>query len=173
LLIAAGIMLAPQLGIGVSALLLSVGHIGTAVPVLLIFLLLDRAPQRWYVPVLTALGLAWVLIADQLILVVGVIPLALVSALRVAEAAVRERGLSRGVAARRYKLSLIAAAGFAWVAERALRALGGYFMNPIPFTFTFGHIGRTCTPCGPCRTSSGPITAGWPAGPTTPRCCTW
>jgi hypothetical protein len=43
--IAAGIMLAPQLGIGVAALLLSVGHIGTAVPVLLVFLLLDRAPN--------------------------------------------------------------------------------------------------------------------------------
>ena len=40
-------MLAPQLGVGVTALLLSVGHIGTSVPVLLILLLLDRAPQRW------------------------------------------------------------------------------------------------------------------------------
>ena len=139
MLITAGIMLAPQLGIGVAALLLSVGHIGTAVPVLLIFLLLDRAPRRWYVPVLTALGLAWALIADELVLVVGVVPLALVCALRVAEAAVRERGLARGVAARRYELSLIgaagAAAGLAWVAERVLRALGGYILHPIRFTF--------------------------------------
>ena len=71
LLITAGILLAPQLGVGVFALVLSVGHIGTAVPVLLIWLLLDRAPQRWWVPVLTALGLAWVLIADQLVLVVA------------------------------------------------------------------------------------------------------
>jgi len=139
LLITAGILLAPQLGVGVFALVLSVGHIGTAVPVLLIWLLLDRAPQRWWVPVLTALGLAWVLIADQLVLVVGVVPLALVCALRVLEAAVRERGLSRGVAARRYELSLIgaaaAAAGLAWVAERVLRALGGYILHPIRFTF--------------------------------------
>jgi hypothetical protein len=139
LLITAGILLAPQLGVGVAALLLSVGHIGTAVPVLLIWLLLDRAPQRWWVPVLTALGLAWVLIADQLVLVVAVVPLALVCALRVLEAAVRERGLSRGVAARRYELSLIgaaaAAAGLAWVAERVLRALGGYILKPIRFTF--------------------------------------
>jgi hypothetical protein len=145
--IAAGILLAPQLGIGVSALLLSVGHIGTAVPVLLIWLLLDRAPARWWVPVLTALGLAWALIADQLVLVVGVIPLALVCVLRVAEAAVRERSPSRGVAARRYELSLIAAAGaaagFAWVAEQLLRALGGYILNPIRFTFTFHHIGAS------------------------------
>src|SRR5579863_8486696 len=92
--IAAGIMLAPQLGIGVFALILTVGHIGTSVPVLLIFLLLDRAPQRWYVPVLTGLGLTWVLIADQLVLLVGVLPLALVCASRVLEGAVRERSLS-------------------------------------------------------------------------------
>jgi hypothetical protein len=143
--IAAGILLAPQLGIGVSALLLSVGHIGTAVPVLLIFLLLDRAPQRWYVPALTALGLAWALIADQLVLIVAVVPLALVCVLRVLEAAVRERSLSRGVTARTFELSLIAAAGvaagLAWVAERVLRALGGYILNPIRITLTFRHIG--------------------------------
>ncbi len=147
MLIAAGIMLAPQLGIGVSALILSVGHIGTSIPVLLIWLLLDRAPQRWYVPLLTALGLAWVLLDDQLVLLVGVLPLALVCALRVAEAAVRERSLSRGVAARRYELSLIAAAGvavgLAWVAERVLRALGGYVLNPVPFKFNFRHVGTS------------------------------
>jgi hypothetical protein len=156
--IAAGIMLAPQLGIGVSALLLSVGHIGTSVPVLLIWLLLDRAPQCLpggptppdpparvvLVPVLTGLALAWALIADQLVLVIGVVPLALVCALRVLEAAVRERSLSRGVAARKYELSLIVAAGaavgLAWAVERALRALGGYILNPIPFTFNVRHL---------------------------------
>ena len=67
------------------------------------------------------------------------VPLALVCAARVLEAAVRERSLARGVAARRYELSLIGAAGvaagLAWVAERALRALGGYILNPIRFTF--------------------------------------
>src|SRR5580698_5101247 len=93
LLITAGILVAPQLGVGVTALILTVGHIGTAVPVLLILLLLDRSPQclpggstvpdppggtpaprtpladpparaRW-VPVLTGLGLAWALVADE------------------------------------------------------------------------------------------------------------
>jgi hypothetical protein len=139
LLITAGILLAPQLGIGVAALLLAVGHIGTAVPILLIWLLLDRAPQRWWVPVLTALGLAWVLIADQLVLIVGIVPLAVVCTLRVLEAAVRDRSLPRAFATRRYDLSLIAAAvaaaGLAWVAERALRALGGYIQSPIRFSF--------------------------------------
>jgi hypothetical protein len=73
-----------------------------------------------------------------------VVPLALVCALRVVEAAVRERSVSRGLAARRYELSLIAAAGvaagLAWIAERVLRALGGYTLNPVPFTFTLHHI---------------------------------
>ena len=138
--IAAGIILAPQLGVGVTALILTVGHIGTAIPVLLIWLLLDRAPQRWWVPVLTGLGLAWVLVADQIVLVVGVVPLAVVCALRVLQAAVRERSLSRGLAGRTHELSLIAAAGvaagLAWVAERVLRALGGYILSPVPFKFT-------------------------------------
>jgi hypothetical protein len=158
LLITAGILVAPQLGVGVTALILTVGHIGTAVPVLLILLLLDRAPQclpggstppdprarTWWVPVLTGLGLAWALVADELVLVVAVVPLALVCALRVAEAAVRERSVSRSLATRRYELSLIAAAGvaagLAWIAERVLRALGSYTLNPVPFTFTLHHI---------------------------------
>jgi len=164
LLIAAGILLAPQLGVGVTALILTVGHIGTAVPILLIWLLLDRVgpggttppkppPDRGdpsprtplaYVPVLAGLGLAWVLIADQLVLVVAVVPLALVCALRIMEAAVRQRSLSRGVAARRYELSLIAAAGaaagLAWLVERVLRTLGGYILNPVPFKFTVHDI---------------------------------
>ena len=143
--IAAGILLAPQLGVGVAVLLVIIGHIGTAVPVLLIVLLLDRAPQRWYVPVLTALGLAWALIADHLVLIVGVVPLALVCALRVLQDAVRERSLPRGLAAHRYELALIvaagAAAGFAWLVERVLRALGGYILNPTRIIFTFRHIG--------------------------------
>ena len=67
-------------------------------------------------------------------------PLAVVCALRVLEAAVRERSLSRAFATRRYDLSLIvaaaAAAGLAWVAERVLRALGGYVVAPVPFRFT-------------------------------------
>src|SRR5579859_3012961 len=138
--IVAGIMLAPQLGIGVFALILTVGHIGTAVPVLLVLLLLDRAPARRYVAVLAALGLAWALIADELVLVIAVVPLALVCALRVIEAAIRERGLSRGFAARKYELSLIAAAGvatgLAWVVARVLRALGGYILTPVPFGFS-------------------------------------
>ncbi len=81
-LIAGGIMLAPQLGVGVFVLLLSVGHIGTAVPALAAWLILDRAPRRWYVPVIIACLLGWAMVADSLILVVAIVPLALVGVAR-------------------------------------------------------------------------------------------
>ena len=43
-LLAAGLMLAPQLGPGTQTLVLSPDHTGTAVPVLLVWLLIDRSP---------------------------------------------------------------------------------------------------------------------------------
>ena len=39
-------MIAPQLGVGVFVLLLSVGHIGTAVPLMLIWLVIDFGAGR-------------------------------------------------------------------------------------------------------------------------------
>ncbi|HEY2279184.1 MAG TPA: hypothetical protein VGI00_12565, partial [Streptosporangiaceae bacterium] len=132
-LIAGGMMLAPQLGVGVFILLLSVGHIGTSVPLLLTWLVLDRARPRWYVPALAALLLAWASIADTLVLVVGVAPLAAVALVRVAGALIGRRGW-RTV---RYPLSLVVAAGAAagiWAAAApALRALGAYTVHPVPF----------------------------------------
>ena len=60
-LLAGGIMIAPQLSAGVYAVGLAVGHIGTAVPLLLCWLTIDRGGRRWQVPLLTALLPAWVL----------------------------------------------------------------------------------------------------------------
>src|SRR5690348_8361815 len=83
MLLTAGLVFAPQLGVGVFILLLSLGHIGTAVPLLLTWLVLDRCPRRWYTVVVVGLLLAWVLVADPLALLVGVVPLVAVCALRV------------------------------------------------------------------------------------------
>ncbi len=58
-LIAGGIMLAPQLGFGVFILLLTVGHIGTSVPLLVTWLVLDRARPRWQLAVLAGILLTW------------------------------------------------------------------------------------------------------------------
>src|SRR5487761_1815080 len=60
MLIAAGIMIAPQLGPGVFILVFQPDHIGTQAPLLLTWLVLDRFPRRWYVPILVGAMLAWV-----------------------------------------------------------------------------------------------------------------
>jgi hypothetical protein len=127
--IAGGIMIAPQLSAGVYAVDLAVGHIGTSVPLLLCWLLLDRAGPRWWVPVLTTAGLAWVLVADPVVEITGIAPLALVAGVR----------LALGLARRRpdwYDGALVAAAlaayALAMAVQAGLRALGGYALSPLP-----------------------------------------
>jgi hypothetical protein len=137
----AGLMIAPQLGVGVFVLLLSVGHIGTAVPLMLIWLIIDWAAGRphWAVPVAAGILLAWVLVADPLVLVVGIIPLVVVCAVRVIGAvrAAGPGGRSTVWRARWYELSLAAAAilayGLAAVVNRLLRASGGFFLHPVGY----------------------------------------
>jgi len=137
----AGLVIAPQLGVGVFVLLLSVGHIGTAVPLMLIWLVIDRAASRphWAVPIVAGVLLTWVLIADPLVLVVGIIPLVAVCAVRVI-GAVRAAGQGeRGAAAqaRWYEVSLAAAAilayGLAALVNRLLRASGGFFLHSLGY----------------------------------------
>ena len=143
-LIAAGIMLAPQLGLGVFAMDLSVGHIGTAAPLLLIWLLLDRTERsapRWSVPVLIAVLLAWVQVADPIVYVVGIGPLGIACALRVIRGWRKASGSRwRRLTAQWYDLMLgaasVAAAGLAWIANNLLSALGGYTVNRLPFYLT-------------------------------------
>jgi hypothetical protein len=140
-LIAAGILLAPQFGAGVFALDLSVGHIGTSIPLMLTWLVLDRMRPGWRVPVIAAVLLAWVLVADPIVYIVGVGPLGVVAAARV----IRdwrggEGGWRRRIVAARYDLSLgaasVAAVVIAWIVNNVLSALGGFTVNRLPFYFT-------------------------------------
>ena len=146
-LIAAGIMLAPQFGLGVFALDLSVGHIGTSVPLLLTWLLLDKMSTRWYVPVLTAVLLAWALVADPIVYVVGVGPLGAVATARVIRGLVKGTGhwMDR-IVAQWYDLSLgaaaVAATVLAWVVNNLLSAMGAYTVNRPPFYLTPWHYLR-------------------------------
>ena len=140
-LVAAAIMLAPQFGLGVFALDLSVGHIGTAVPLLLTWLLLDKAPRARWVPVAIALLLAWVQIADSIVYIVGILPLGVACVVRTIRGVAADSGpLRERLALRRYELSLVAAAaaaaGLAWLAVVIVRELGGYRMSDLPFYFT-------------------------------------
>jgi hypothetical protein len=79
--VAGGVMLAPQLS-GSGTLLLSPDHVGTGVPVLAVLLFIDLAGERWYVPAVTGVALAWIAVADAMAVFAAVIPLALVYALR-------------------------------------------------------------------------------------------
>jgi hypothetical protein len=139
--LAVGIMLAPQLDSGTNVLLSSPDHIGTSVPLLLAWLIVERARPRWWVPVVVSLVLAWALVADSIVLLAGVIPVTLVCAFRVA----RGRGRLRE---RWYELALgggaLVAVAVAHAAEFVIRALGGYSARPLgtglaPFGAIEGH----------------------------------
>ena len=142
----AGLMIAPQLGVGVFVLLLSVGHIGTAVPLMLTWLVIDRANpgerprvRSVLIPVVVGLLLSWVLVADPLVLVVGIVPLAAVCAVRVIRAVLGAAPRDRAAAlqARWYEVSLAAAAilayGLAALVNRLLRTSGGFIVHPLGY----------------------------------------
>ena len=127
-LITAGIMLAPQLNSGVNVLISSPDHIGTSVPVLAVWLLLDHARPRWYIPVIAAVVLGWAEVADTLVLYIGVLPLALVCGVRVCRAVAVQR---RPLASQWYYVALgagaLAGAAAATLALHLIRADGGFY----------------------------------------------
>jgi hypothetical protein len=142
--VAAGIMLGPQLGAGVGVLLLSPDHVGSAVPVLLVWLLLDRAPRAWYVPVLAGAMLAWGLIADKIVLITGVFPIAVVCLIRCYRAIVAERRPAR---AQWYEFSLIVAslvaADISIGVIRLISQAGGFTVWPVaPLLTVSGEMPR-------------------------------
>ena len=130
----AGITVAVMLGPTAAAtttLLNDPDHTGTAVPVLLALLILDRAPRRWWVPVVVAAVLGWALVGDSLVLLIGVAPLVVVCGARsFGLLAVRRVPLS----AAWYDLSLAAAGVAAAVGGSALSRLisasGGFVVSP-------------------------------------------
>ena len=132
MLIAAGIMIAPQLGPGVFILVFQPDHIGTQAPLLLTWLVLDRFPRRWYTPVLVGVMLAWVEVADRLALLIGVAPLAAVAAIRAYQALVQRR---EGLRSAWFDLSLVLAAGasvgLASEVVKQIGAHGGYAVLPV------------------------------------------
>ncbi len=135
-LIASGIMIAPQIGPGAFLLLLSPDHTGTGVPLLLIFLVLDRAPRRPWVPPLIGLMLAWAQIGDRLVLTIGVLPIVVVCVARACREAIRRRGLPRECwfeAA--LAVSAVVSVFVADVFVKIVRHFGGYVTAPLDTKF--------------------------------------
>jgi len=147
--LAAGIMIAPQFGNATHLLLSQPDHLGTQLPLLLAFLLLDRAPRRWYVPVAFGAILTWVVIADQIAMLTAAVPLAIVCGARALFAMLRHR---KSLASQWYELSLVAVAvlsyGVAKLAVRLIIDLHGYHLLPLatkrtPIAYLGQHIGLT------------------------------
>jgi hypothetical protein len=143
--IALAVMLAPQPGVGVFVMVFSVGHIGTAAPVMLTWLVLDRCWRLRFLPAAVAVLLAWALMADPLAAVIAVCPVLAVAGLRLVTGFITEipngsvLRRSRHVFADRWlEASLAAAAGLAyliaWAGGKLLHAAGGYTRQPVPFT---------------------------------------
>jgi hypothetical protein len=130
MLLAGRIMLAPQVA-DVRVLMLSPDHVGSAVPVLAVLVLLDRAPARWWLPVLTGIVLAWALVADTVLLVTAVLPMLAVCAGRVCHGLTGRQPLR----SRWLELSLtgaaIAAAGVASGILALIAAHGGFTVWPV------------------------------------------
>jgi len=136
-LLAAGIMMAPQLS-ATQILLLSPDHTGTAVPVLVTWLVIDRVTPdrwkaaRWLVPLAVFVLMTWTMIGDSIVLLTCIAPLVLVVLIRSCPGLIRrgERPESRW-----YELSLAGAAavagGLGWAAPRVISALGGYRQAPV------------------------------------------
>jgi hypothetical protein len=130
--IAAGIMVAPQLGPGTFILVFQPDHIGTQVPLLATWLVLDRAPRSWYVPPVVGVMLAWAAVADRLVILIGVVPLAAVCAIRAYQALVRRR---EGLLSAWFDLSLVVAAcasvEISSVVVKLIGEHGGYTVQPV------------------------------------------
>src|SRR5689334_10075525 len=131
-LLAAGIVLAPQLS-ATSTLLQAPDHTGTAIALLVVWLVIDRARPRWLVPVAVCVLLAWIMVADPIVLLTGIVPIAVAAGARAA------RALAKRAEPDWHELSLAAAAILAGVAgvlaPLIIRAAGGYTTAPVP-----GHI---------------------------------
>ena len=147
--VAAGIMIAPQFGNATHLLLSQPDHLGTQLPLLLAFLLLDRAPRRWYVPVAVGAILTLVVIADQVAMLTSAVPLAIVCGARALLGVVWHR---KSLASQWYELSLVAVAVLSYAAAklvvRLIIHLHGFQVLPLatkrtPIADIGQHIGLT------------------------------
>jgi hypothetical protein len=135
-LVAAGILLAPQLGDGVHLLILQPDHIGTQLPLLVTFIVLDRGPRRWYIPAAVLVMLTWVIVSDRVAVFDAAAPLVAVCGLRVLWA----RSHGTRLAAQWFELLLAVAGivsfGAAELVVAVIKHVGGYTSLPLPSKLT-------------------------------------
>ncbi len=135
-LLAAGIMIAPQLGNGIHVLLSQPDHIGTQVPILGVFLLIDRAPRRWSTVAAVWALLTAAIVADKITIVDAAVPLAFVGLLHAIWSITPGNGRVRSrLREQWFELSLAVAAAAATGAAALLGVvaarLGGFTVLPV------------------------------------------
>ena len=145
--IAVGIVLALSVTGSIGIFLENPNHAGTAVPVLVLLLLLDRAGSgtgdraggRWHIPVAACAVLVLAEVGDKLTLAAATVPLGVVCAVRLITGRLTTGRLLPGSERRRAEVllerALLAAAavsvGLSWLANLVIRALGGFDLRPV------------------------------------------
>ncbi len=133
-LLAGGIMLAPSLQYGTRILLQGPNHTGTIVPVLVMLLVLDRAPERWWVPAAVGVMLIWGQVNDPLATYAAALPVALACGVRACAEIARRQRPPR---ARWYDASLAVAAllsiALAHLILSQIHKAGGFYIPPPRF----------------------------------------
>jgi len=137
--VAVALMLLPGPGNGYIITLGSPAHLGSGVPLLVTWLVLDRAAGRrpgwahagWRLPALIALLLTWGQIGDPLVMYVGALPLALVSGARLWRAGGGWRWRLRSLDAR-LLAAAVASALLAHGFLAAVRLAGGFVAHAPP-----------------------------------------
>lgn len=131
-LLAGGVLLAPSLMLGTRVLMQGPDHMGTTIPILLMLLVLDRARERWWVPVTVGVLLTLAQVSDVLATFAGAAAVVVACGARVGLAALRGR---RPLRLGGYDISLAVSAvisiGLAHLILAGIHASGGFFM-PAP-----------------------------------------
>jgi hypothetical protein len=146
-LVVVAVMVAPAAAAS-ATLLLTPDHLGSAVPVLLAWLAVDRlAPAapgspggpwpalRWLLPVAVMLLLTWGQVADDLVLLTGAVPMAMACGARALVQLRRRASRSFPWLEVSLAAAAVASAGLAHGVEAAIRVSGGYVLQPVATTF--------------------------------------
>jgi hypothetical protein len=140
-LLAAGILLAPSLQYGTRVLLQGPNHTGTVVPILLMLLVLDRAPERWWVPVAVGVMLTWAQVNDPLATFAAAAAVGVACGVRACSEIARRQ---RPPKARWYDASLAVTAvvsiGLAHLILWKIHAAGGFYVPPPKSGFGFAPV---------------------------------
>jgi hypothetical protein len=140
-IITVGIMVAPPMGqILVSrgystawVLLSAPDHIGTQVPLLLMWLMIDRKWPRWWLPTAMTILLALVEIADSTAIYEGALPIVLLCLMRWYQ---RGGPLAENLHDVAMATGALISIGLSFTALNVIRALGGFIVNPASPKFT-------------------------------------